>query len=521
MTAGEDRPVERVVGRYALYGEIASGGMATVHFGRLQGPVGFSRTVAIKRLHPQFAKDPEFVSMFLDEARLAARIQHPNVVATLDVVALEGELFLVMEYVQGESLARLIRNLRQLGARIPPRVVGSIMAGVLYGLHAAHEAKSERGQPLGIVHRDVSPQNILVGSDGVTRVLDFGVAKAAGRVQTTREGQIKGKLAYMAPEQIRGFPVDRRTDVYGAAVVLWEALTNRRLFDGEHEGIILHRVLEGEVHPPSRLQPDLPTALDMVVMRGLSRDPGYRFQSAREMAVALEDVMPMATSRAVGEWLEQIAGDSLARRAERVKEIESVSSSGQGPGGLTLIRSGSLNPTPAGVATPLPFGPHGPPASLSQVSSISVSKPRTVSPPVGGRSRRVLALLGSLAAIGVVVAVLNVRSGAAPDPVAGESIDAPAGVAAGPPAPTPPPTPEASAPPAASVATSATPAATTSSAVATTARPPPRPSPRPKPVAAPDGKPKTVSPTAAAPPNCNPPYTVDAAGIRRIKPECL
>jgi serine/threonine-protein kinase len=283
----------------------------------------------------------------------------------------------------------------------------------------------------------------------------------------------------------------------------------------------LHRVLEGEVHPPSRLQPDLPTALDMVVMRGLSRDPGYRFQSAREMAVALEDVMPMATSRAVGEWLEQIAGDSLARRAERVKEIESVSSSGQGPGGLTLIRSGSLNPTPAGVATPLPFGPHGPPASLSQVSSISVSKPRTVSPPVGGRSRRVLALLGSLAAIGVVVAVLNVRSGAAPDPVAGESIDAPAGVAAGPPAPTPPPTPEASAPPAASVATSATPAATTSSAVATTARPPPRPSPRPKPVAAPDGKPKTVSPTAAAPPNCNPPYTVDAAGIRRIKPECL
>src|SRR5215813_12362627 len=139
----------RIVGRYALYGEIASGGMASVHFGRLLGPVGFCRTVAIKRLHPQFAKDPEFVSMFLDEARLAGRIQHPNVVATLDVVPLEGELFLVMEYVQGESLSRLMRTLRMTGQRIPPRIVTSIMTGVLSGLHAAHEARTERGAPLG------------------------------------------------------------------------------------------------------------------------------------------------------------------------------------------------------------------------------------------------------------------------------------------------------------------------------------------------------------------------------------
>src|SRR5262245_51026591 len=170
-----------VIGRYALHGELASGGMATVHLGRLLGPVGFSRTVAIKRLHAQYAQDPEFVSMFLDEARLAARIRHPNVVPTLDVVATSGELFLVMEYVPGESLSRLARAARDRMERMPPRIVSAIMSGVLHGLHAAHEAKSERGEPLGIVHRDVSPQNVLVGTDGVARVLDFGVAKAAGR----------------------------------------------------------------------------------------------------------------------------------------------------------------------------------------------------------------------------------------------------------------------------------------------------------------------------------------------------
>src|SRR5215472_13646045 len=213
----------RIVGRYALFGEIASGGMATVHFGRLLGPAGFARTVAIKRLHAHFAKDPEFVAMFLDEARLAARVVHPNVVPTLDVVALDGELFLVMEYVQGEALSRLWRALRERDERIPHRVVASCLTGVLHGLHAAHVATSERGEPLGIAHRDVSPQNVLVGMDGISRVLDFGISKASGRIQITREGRVKGKTGYMSPEQLSGGAVDRRTDIYSASVVLWEA----------------------------------------------------------------------------------------------------------------------------------------------------------------------------------------------------------------------------------------------------------------------------------------------------------
>src|ERR1700678_963304 len=157
----------RIVGRYALYGELASGGMATVHIGRLLGPVGFSRTVAIKKLHPQYAKEPQFVSMFMDEARLAARIRHPNVLGTLDVVVLDGELFLVMDYVEGESVQRLVHAAKPQGGRVPLPIAGAILVGALDGLHAAHEATSEQGEPLGLIHRDVSPQNILVGTDGI------------------------------------------------------------------------------------------------------------------------------------------------------------------------------------------------------------------------------------------------------------------------------------------------------------------------------------------------------------------
>jgi serine/threonine-protein kinase len=225
-----------VIGRYALYDEIASGGMATVHIGRLLGPVGFSRTVAIKRMHANLAKDPEFVSMFLDEARLAARIRHPNVIGTLDVVALAGELFLVMEYVHGESLFRLMKAARDAGSPIPLPIVSAIMVGVLDGLHAAHEATNEREEPLGIVHRDVSPHNVIVGaSDGLARVLDFGIAKAADRTHSTQDGQIKGKLSYMAPEQLASEAVDRRSDIYAASVVLWEAIAGRRMLSGEGE----------------------------------------------------------------------------------------------------------------------------------------------------------------------------------------------------------------------------------------------------------------------------------------------
>jgi serine/threonine-protein kinase len=349
-----------VVGRYALYDPIAAGGMATVHYGRLRGPVGFARTVAVKRLHPELARNPEFVSMFLDEARLAARIRHPNVVQTLDVVAEDGELFVVMEYVQGESLARLLRDLGGHSTRIPHRIVASILSGALMGLHAAHEARDEQGARLGLVHRDVSPHNILVGADGLSRVLDFGVAKAAGRVHTTREGKVKGKLAYMAPEQIQSGQVTREADIYSASVVLWETLTGRRLFHADNQTTVLARILAGNVTPPSQALPDLPKGYDAVVAKGLARVPSERFKDAREMAMALEAVDGVESAAQVSAWLESMAGKVLEERAERIACIErgsDVSNLSEfqaelaATGGASASRSGVISVKPSARAS--------------------------------------------------------------------------------------------------------------------------------------------------------------------------
>jgi serine/threonine-protein kinase len=314
----------KIIGRYALHDEIASGGMATVHIGRLLGQVGFSRTVAIKRLHPQFAKDPEFVSMFLNEARLAARIQHPNVVQTLDVETNGDELLLVLEFVLGESLARLIRISNQAATPLPLPVLVGILVGALDGLQAVHEAKDEQGNLLGLVHRDVSPQNILVGADGVARVLDFGIAKATRRADQTRSGLLKGKVAYMAPEQLKGGGVDRRTDIYAASVVLWESLTGYRLFDGEDDFQIAHKILLETIPPPSHYRPDIPPALDAVVLQGLARDTRDRFPTALAMVTALESVCPLASSREISRWIDRIAGTSLRNRSELVTTVERI-----------------------------------------------------------------------------------------------------------------------------------------------------------------------------------------------------
>jgi len=380
MARSDSHDSPRVVGRYVLYGELASGGMATVHFGRLSGPVGFSRTVAIKRLHPQYAKDPEFVTMFLDEARLCGRIRHPNVVPTLDVVATEGEIFIVMEYVAGEALSKLMKTAWQKNIPVPPRVAATILSSVLHGLHSAHQTKDEHGRELGIVHRDVSPQNILVGSDGTSRVLDFGVAKAAGRMQTTRDGQVKGKIAYMPPEQLSGGYVSRQSDIYAASVVLWETLTGRRLFDGETEAMVLVRAIEGKIEPPSSFNPELSTAVDGIVLRGLARDPTSRFGTAREMALAIEQTIGLASPYEVGEWVESVAADEIGRRAKSIAEIESASLDASSP-------RIALAPTPAEP-------PH------SQVSSISVSRPAlSLVPPKRNHGTRTVGVIAALLAL--------------------------------------------------------------------------------------------------------------------------
>jgi hypothetical protein len=304
--------------RYVLHDSIGSGGMATVHIGQLHAPLGFTRVVAIKRLHPALSHQAEFAAMLVDEARITARVRHLNVIPTLDVFLDDGECFLVMEYVEGEALAKLLRSASQANVLVPLGVVSAVLTGVLHGLHAAHVAKSGSGEPLEIIHRDVSPQNILVGTDGIARVFDFGVAKALGRLQQTRAGEFKGKLPYLAPEQFAEGAPDRRVDVYAASVTLWETLTTRRLFDGGSEEEVFGKILQSRIPAPSELRPGLPAALDELVLRGLSRSPAARFDSAEQMALELERVVPPATPREVHAWLTSLAGEALSKRAALV-----------------------------------------------------------------------------------------------------------------------------------------------------------------------------------------------------------
>jgi serine/threonine-protein kinase len=332
------------IGRYTVYGEIAAGGMATVHIGRMVGEVGFAKLVAIKRLHSHLAKDPEFLDMFLDEVRLASRIRHPNVVQPLDVVVTGGEVFLVMEYIHGDSLARILRTVRQQTLHIPMKITSAILIGALNGLHAAHEAKDERGTSLGIVHRDVSPQNIMIGVDGVSRVLDFGVAKAEDQVHSTKAGELKGKLAYMAPEQIKGKPSTRRTDIYAASIVLWEALTGHKLFDVDASSVGALMQAQIDIRPPSSINPQVTPEVDELVLKGLSINPELRYATALEMAGDLIERLPPAAQQQVGQWVETTAKAALTERGARIADIERIGADSSQKASAASVLSGKLPP---------------------------------------------------------------------------------------------------------------------------------------------------------------------------------
>jgi eukaryotic-like serine/threonine-protein kinase len=464
------------VGRYVVCDEIASGGMATVHYGRVLGEAGFSRIVAVKRLHETYAKDPDFTAMFMDEARIAARIQHPNVVSTLDVVSSDGVLLLVMEYLHGEALSKLLRFADRDGEPVPLDIASAILCDALHGLHAAHEATNEAGEPLHLVHRDVSPQNLLVGAEGITRVVDFGIAKAVGQVHTTREGQLKGKIAYMAPEQLAAGAVDRRADVYAAGVILWETLSRRSLFAAANEVITLRNVLEREVEPPSAFRSDVTRALDDVVMRALSRTSAARFATARDMAQALEAAVVVASPRRVAEWVETLAGDRLTQRKRRLVELERA-------------------PVPPEIVT-------SPQIATSAAISVPAEPPRS-------KSR---------AWIMAVVAVLIVAAGFGARTLAGSDASAttaPAAVSppsAAPVAPAATPTSGAPEPTRASV--EAPPAASA------TARAEVAPSAAPEAARGKSRRRPETKPSAAASANCAVRSYVDADGITQFRREC-
>lgn len=529
MRLRHQTPRDRV-GRYAITGEIATGGMATVHYGRLIGPGGFTRGVAIKRLHPQFAKDPHFVAMFLDEARLASRIRHPNVVPILDVVAEEGELFLVMEFIPGEAISKLFRKTPE---GLPASIASSIGVGMLEGLHAAHEARGDDGEALAIVHRDVSPQNVLIGSDGVARLIDFGVAKAVGNASATRDGQIKGKVAYMAPEQIRAEAIDRRADLYAASVVLWELVTGKRYFDesGTDAAVVL-RTLTKEPVAPSTVRPEVSAELDQVILKGLSRDPSQRYATAREMAQALEKVAPPAAARDVARWVDAKAGEALRMQAQRFSSFDlSVATELPGKVDLTPAREkmesaaaieGQVSTAPT-LEAPLPVAT--PPEKTTEPQDPAAAKERTSSgpevaavpaavPAPWDRPRRGFAplVVAGIFAAGIIGFVLARMLPSTPPPAQAqvEEKERNAGATAD----------TKAAPPASAVQTvaplvsSPAPSAAPSGSSSDTAKPSHQAS---QPPSKPTGAPAKPS----ASPNCTPPYRITADGVREYKPECL
>ena len=312
--------VPPTLGEYSLLTKLASGGMATVYVAKKTGVAGFERLVAIKCCHPHLRDDEEFVSMFLDEARLAASIRHPNVVGTLDVS--DGEyLYLVMEYIEGCSLGNLMRHASKTGTTLPPAIAVRVMIDTLLGLHAAHELVDSSGESLGLVHRDVSPQNILIGVDGVSRITDFGIAFASARSTVTQRGRIKGKFSYLSPEQAKSQPVTRRMDVFSAGTVLWEAIAGRGLFRRSDDAATVSAVISGVIPPPSSVNRAIPRALDAVVLKALQRNPDTRFQTAADFAEALERVpLDGATTRAVGAYVQHTFEAGLAERRTLIQK---------------------------------------------------------------------------------------------------------------------------------------------------------------------------------------------------------
>ncbi|MBL9020163.1 MAG: protein kinase [Myxococcales bacterium] len=312
------------VGRYMLHRKIAKGGMATIHIAHLVGDVGFSRIVAAKRLHPELAQDREFVTMFLDEARIASKIHHRNVVPVLDVVTMNEEVILVQDFVHGVPMSWLAKTCLERGARVPLPIAVSVICQVLAGLHAAHETTDELGTPLHVVHRDVSPQNVMVASDGTARLLDFGVAKAAMANHVTRAGMFKGKIAYAAPEQLRG-RATRQSDIYAAAVMLWELVANRRLNpSSQGQTAQITSILTGAIPKLADVLAEERAWLgdswhyieqiQLVLDRGLAIDVRQRWATAVDMEAALADVMPPAPNHEVAAWVREIGRDFLDAR---------------------------------------------------------------------------------------------------------------------------------------------------------------------------------------------------------------
>ncbi len=380
----------RRLGRYELIAEIAAGGMGIVCLARSVGVGGFRRLFAIKVMHPHLVRDQQFVGMLLDEAQLAARIHHPNVVATVDICTVDDCYFVVMDYVDGFQLLNVLEN-PAIGRHDRIRVVNRILLDAMSGLEAAHTLKGDDESPLNLVHRDVSPQNILIGLDGIGRLTDFGIALAASRISSSRPGTIKGKPAYMAPEQARAANVDRRADLWAIGVILWEMLAGQRLFVGDTEAATVLKVIDSPIEPPRTRAPDVPPALEAVCMRALERDPNRRYATARQMAAELERAAvssgTLADSHEVADTLRQHFAHEIEQRRLSIRGHAAAigpNSLPMGPRDIYELPQLSDALPPGVVLSPLPRTPTPSTTKLSPTTSpIAVTALAPTPPPRG------------------------------------------------------------------------------------------------------------------------------------------
>ncbi|MDP3278250.1 MAG: serine/threonine-protein kinase [Deltaproteobacteria bacterium] len=397
------------LGAYEIVAALRGGGMASLYLGRRVGPEGFSRLVAIKVVHDHLASDRAFVEMFLDEARLSSRIVHPNVVRVEELGEHDGCFFLAMEFVHGATLSALMSALSRASRTLPPAIACAIAMRTLDGLHAAHEVTDDQGVSLEVIHRDVSPQNILLSDAGHVKLIDFGVAKARGRKQASEAGALKGKLGYMSPEQAWGRSIDRRADLYALGVVLWEMLTRERLLTGDSEIAVLEAARAPQVQPPHVVDPTIPEAISTAVMTALAPDPADRFQTAHAFRRALGNACPQAVAvepEHIAALLRAVLGAELERERELLRS-EPQRSLAHGP--VSSVREASTQvsrPSRAGIDPPfegpaVDGTPRASSPSVAPMDSSVAGKPT-------GRRVRALALgavaLLTLGALGGVAA---------------------------------------------------------------------------------------------------------------------
>ncbi len=320
-------------GNYQLLKRLAMGGMAQLHLARQRGPEGFEKPLVVKRILPHLAENEEFVQMFLDEARIAARLNPPHIVQTFNLGAQDDRFFIAMEYIHGEDLRKVWKRADRAGTPIPVPLVCRVIIEACAGLDYAHKKTDANGKPLNIVHRDISPQNILLTYEGRVKVVDFGIAKAADQATVTRSGVLKGKYSYMSPEQAAGQKLDRRSDIFALGVVLYELLTCNRLFKRPSDMATLQAVSQCDIPPPSQVNPRVPESLDPIVMKALARSPDDRYSEAVQLQIALEDWLvanqQASSSAHVAAFMQDLYAARLAEEARRgdvvVEESETPS----------------------------------------------------------------------------------------------------------------------------------------------------------------------------------------------------